>query len=80
MFTVDCFAYALDNIDGLELFETDSEESEKELEDSETVYFRTYGHGNLSGTHLKVQSCQADLFRTKKMNHGEINTPPPELR
>lgn len=63
----------------MELFESESEESEKDLEDSKTPYLASFEKNKTSSTEgsLKNRPLQCLLKKDKEL--GEINTPPPEL-
>lgn len=77
--TVETFSHVFDHMDGMELYESDSEESEKEIEDAKTPYLVSAQKTGLTSTALMVKNYQANCFLIKTNDHGEINTPPPEL-
>ncbi|MBO3698526.1 hypothetical protein [Roseivirga sp. E12] len=64
----------------MELYESDSEESEKDLEDLKEGFLVTNNKGGSTSISFDSETHEMDLFLTRKNSHGEINTPPPELR
>lgn len=77
--TVETFSHVFDHVDGMEVYESDSEESENEIEDAKTPYLVATQKTRLTSTALMVKNHQVNFFLTKTNDHGEINTPPPEL-
>lgn len=77
--TVETFSHVFDHMDGMELYESDSEESEKEIEDAKTPYLVFDQRTKLASSALMTKNYQVKSFLTKTNDHGEINTPPPEL-
>lgn len=64
----------------MELYESDAEETEKDLEDSETQYLVPLRKRSILFNPMAVKNHQTDHFLHTKNSHGEVNTPPPELR
>lgn len=77
--TVEFFSHVLDPIDGMELFESESEESEKDLEDSKTPYLASFEKNKTLSIEGSLKNRPLKCFLKKDKEHGEINTPPPEL-
>jgi len=77
--TVETFSHVLDHVEGMELYESDSEESENEIEDAKAPYLVSDQKTKLASIALMIKNHQGIFFLTKTNDHGEINTPPPEL-
>jgi hypothetical protein len=77
--TVETFSHVLDQIDGMELYESESEESEKDLEDSKTPYLVSFEKNKTLSIEGSLKNRPLQCFLKKDKEHGEINTPPPEL-
>ena len=77
--TVETFSHVLDPIDGMELFESESEESEKDVEDSKTPYLVSFEKNKTLCLEGSLKNRPLRCFLKKDKEHGEINTPPPEL-
>ncbi len=78
--TVEAFSSMLYDTDAMELYESDTEETEKDLEDSETQYLVPSSKKSASFNPMDIKNHQSDNFLFTKNSHGEVNTPPPELR
>lgn len=78
--TAESFTQVFDNFDCMELYESDSEESEKDLEDLKEGFLVTSDKGGPTSTVFDSENHEMDLFLIRNNSHGEINTPPPELR
>lgn len=76
--TVEAFSHVFDHIDGMELYESESEESEKDLEHAKTTYLVSSEKNKTLSFEVSLKNRYVHFLLKMNNGHGEINTPPPE--